>query len=483
MWKAYYTPVSVEEALRLLAEHAGRARLIAGGTDLILELERGQRPDVEVLIDITRIPGLDTIEQGPDGRIHLGPLVTHNQVVASPLCRARAFPLAQACWEVGSPQIRNRGTVAGNLITASPANDTIVPLWAMDATVTLQSVRGRRILSFEDFYQGVRRTAMAPDEMLVDIAFAPLEPNERGIFLKLGLRRFQAISVVSVAAVVAFDGERVARARIALGAVAPTIVRAREAEDFLQGRALTDDAIARAGELARGAARPIDDIRGPAWYRAEMVRVLTMRALRRLREGAEREGFPERPAQLWARGEGRWPTWLQVPPGLATWDGQVCHREEGPEPIVTTVNGQRVVVHGANDKTLLRMLREDLHLTGTKEGCGEGECGACTVILDGMAVMSCLVPAPRAHGAEILTVEGVAAGGRLHPVQAAFIRHGAVQCGYCTPGFVMSGVALLAEIPRPTRDQIRQAFAGNLCRCTGYYSLLEAVEEAAGAGP
>jgi len=481
MWKAYFTPTSLEEALRLLAEHGPRARIIAGGTDLILELERGQRPGVEVLIDVTRIPGLDTIELGADGRLHLGPLVTHNRVVASPLCRRHAFPLARACWEVGSPQIRNRGTVAGNLITASPANDTIVPLWAMDATVTLQSVRGRRTLSFEEFYQGVRRTAMAPDEMLVDIAFEPLRPNERGTFLKLGLRRFQAISVVSVAAVVAFEGDRVARARIALGAVAPTIVRAREAEAFLQGQRLTDAVIARAGELARAAARPIDDIRGPAWYRAEMVRVLTVRALRQLREGTEGAGFPERPVLLWRRPDGRLPTWPQVPPELATEDGRVRHRAEGPEPIRTIVNGRRYEVHGANDKTLLRMLREDLRLVGTKEGCAEGECGACTVILDGVAVMSCLVPAPRAHGAEIVTVEGVASGEALHPLQAAFIRQGAVQCGYCTPGFIMAGVVLLEEVPRPTREEIRQAFAGNLCRCTGYYSILRAVEEAAGA--
>ncbi|WP_448594650.1 FAD binding domain-containing protein [Thermoflexus hugenholtzii] len=479
MWKAYYTPTSTEEALGLLAEHGSRARIIAGGTDLILELERRQRPGVEVLIDITRIPGLDTIAIGADGRIHMGPLVTHSQVLASALCRERAFPLARACWEVGSPQIRNRGTVAGNLITASPANDTIVPLWAMDATVTLRSVRGQRTLSFDEFYLGVRKTAMAPDEMLVDIAFEPLQPNERGTFLKLGLRRAQAISVVSVAVIVAFEGERVARARIALGAVAPTIVRAREAEAFLQGQRLTEEVIARAGELAQAAARPIDDIRGPAWYRAEMVRVLTMRALRQLRDGTERRGFPERPVRLQRPREGRSPFWAQVPPGLATWDGRVRHREGEPEPIIATVNGRTVVVHGAADKTLLRMLREDLHLMGTKEGCAEGECGACTVIMDGMAVMSCLVPAPRAHGAEIITVEGVAAEGSLHPLQSAFIRQGAVQCGYCTPGFIMSGVVLLEEVPQPTLEEIQQAFAGNLCRCTGYYSIIRAVEEAA----
>jgi carbon-monoxide dehydrogenase small subunit len=143
------------------------------------------------------------------------------------------------------------------------------------------------------------------------------------------------------------------------------------------------------------------------------------------------------------------------------------------------VNGRRVERETDAGTRLLDLLRDGLGLTGTKEGCGEGECGACTVLLDGRAVNSCLVLAPQADGKEVVTVEGLARGATLHPIQQAFVDEGAVQCGFCTPGFIMAAYALLLRNPDPSDEEIRLALEGNLCRCTGYTKIVQAVRRAA----
>ena len=147
--------------------------------------------------------------------------------------------------------------------------------------------------------------------------------------------------------------------------------------------------------------------------------------------------------------------------------------------VTMTVNGNEIDVAVTPNSTLLEVLRDDLGFTGVKEGCSEGVCGACTVLLDGAPVRSCLTLALEAEGASVTTIEGLASQGKLHPVQQAFIDHGAVQCGFCTPGMILSSKALLDRSPHPTDEEIKTALAGNFCRCTGYKKILEAVQSVA----
>jgi len=149
--------------------------------------------------------------------------------------------------------------------------------------------------------------------------------------------------------------------------------------------------------------------------------------------------------------------------------------------ITLNVNGETVEAAVEPNRTLIQFLREDLGLTGTKHGCGLGDCGACTVILDGKPVNSCLMLAIQANGGEVITIEGLAENGKLHPIQQAFVDKGAIQCGFCSPGMILSAKALLESNPRPSEHEIRTAISGNLCRCTGYQKIVEAIQEAAKA--
>ena len=203
LWQHYYQPSSLDEALQLLQQHAGSARIVAGGTDVLVELQRGVKPTT-TLIDITRLHELKYVRHA-GGMIQIGGLATHNDVIASDACVQYALPLAQACWEVGAPQIRTRATIAGNLITASPANDTITPLMALGAEVVLLSAAGERTVPLRDFYTGFRKTVIQPNELLREIRLPALQENQRGLFIKLGLRRAQAISVIDLAIVLTFD--------------------------------------------------------------------------------------------------------------------------------------------------------------------------------------------------------------------------------------------------------------------------------------
>ncbi|MEE3228869.1 MAG: FAD binding domain-containing protein [Chloroflexota bacterium] len=474
MWRDYHVVDSIEQALEILKDNGPSARIIAGGTDMIIELDRKMRPNVDTLIDITRVHGLDEISRDSAGTISLGPLVTHNQCAASDVLRDHALPLAQACWEVGAPQIRNRSTIAGNLITASPANDTITPLVALGGVVTLSSTTGQRKVNLSDFYLGVRKTVMRSDEIMTAIEFPSLLSDEIGIFQKLGLRRAQAIAVVNVCAILQLDQSNkivCSEARIALGSIAPTIIRMDNAENVLRGHELNAETIERAALLSSKAVTPIDDLRSSADYRRNMVKVLTRRALSCILNNDVKGSFPDKPVLLGGGVEVGKKSF--IPRSWLTNDTQLN------PAIITRVNGNKHEVIGASNKTLMNMLRDDLGLVGTKEGCSEGECGACTVHLDGAAVMSCLVPAPRAHGADIVTIEGIADEDNLHPLQQAFIDSGAVQCGYCTPGLLMSGVKLLSEVSMPSRSETEQAITGNLCRGTGYYKIFDAIERAA----
>jgi carbon-monoxide dehydrogenase small subunit/xanthine dehydrogenase small subunit len=275
-----YRPRSLDEALELLAQRPGELRPLAGGTDALVKAKDGLLERAS-FFDVSGIRELREIEEQA-AFVRIGAAVTHSELMSSPLAARYAPALPPACAVIGGPQIRNRGTLGGNLANASPAADTLPALYAADAIVELCSVSERREVPIGELFTGPRQTSLAPDELILAVR-VPKQQGLRGAFLRLGQRQAQAISKVSVAVTAVFEDGVASGVRVALGAVAPTVIRVPEAEQALQrgGATALDDAVA----AVREAVKPIDDLRSSKEYRRAMSGVLLRRAWQALAAG------------------------------------------------------------------------------------------------------------------------------------------------------------------------------------------------------
>ena len=272
-------PASVEAAIGLASELGERARFLAGGTDLIVQMSKG-RAAPSHLIDLGQLAELRRIEERADAFV-LGALVTHKAIETFAPFTGALGALAEAARVVGGHQIRNRGTIGGNIANASPAADVLVPLIALDAEVTLVGSAGTRTLLLHDFLLGPGRTARNADELLTSVRFAKLPTASATSFLKAGRRRAMEISVVCVAARLTLDSGKCSDVAIALGAVGARTLRARAAEQALRGRQPRPELFREAGRIAAEDCAPITDVRASAEYRRHLVGVLVERALQR----------------------------------------------------------------------------------------------------------------------------------------------------------------------------------------------------------
>jgi aerobic carbon-monoxide dehydrogenase medium subunit len=279
----YHEPRTLEDAVALLGRYNGAASVLAGGTDLLVEIkEQLRRPDH--VVNIKKIPGIDAFSFDERSGLRIGALVTARTLETSPLVLDQYPGLAQAARELGSIQIRNRATLVGNVCRASPSADTLPPLIADRAVTRIYGPRGARTVPLEQFFTGPGRTVLAADELLTEIIIPAPAPHTGKVYIKHGRRKAMELATVGVAVALTMQRDMCKDISIVLGAVAPTPIRAASAEAALRGAKLDDERMRDAARAARAQARPISNVRASAEYRAEMVEVLTRRALEQARE-------------------------------------------------------------------------------------------------------------------------------------------------------------------------------------------------------
>lgn len=460
----YYQPGVLEDAFALMADHEGRAHYIAGGTDVMVRInQRAIQP--EALISLQGVDGLKGITS--NGGMALGSMTLFRDIERSPLI-SRDYPaLAQAVAVLANPQVRNVATIGGNLCNGAPSADCAPPLIVMEAELILKGPEGERSVPIREFFKGPGQHCMNPSEMMTGIMLPEIKKGTGSAFLKTG-RVSQDIAVVNAAALVVMEGGVCKKCRLSVGAVAPVPLRLTDIETMLEGQAVDPDLLEEVAERTQKAVSPITDVRSTEAYRRQVSGVLVKRALKAaLKDVREEKAEPVVQTQVPA----------DISPRQETHTEDMAGNASGEKrEIRFALNGHEVAVEVEPHKTLLRLLRDHLGFKGTKEGCGQGECGACTVLVDGVSVDSCLYPAFEVAGKAVTTIEGLLGEGNvLDPIQSAFVAHGGVQCGFCTPGMIMSAKNLLNENSDPTDAEIRRGISGNLCRCTGYVQIVASI--------
>lgn len=457
----YERPATLAEALGLLAEHGDDARPLAGGQSLVPMLNlRLAAP--AVVIDLNSLPELDRLE-ADRGTLVVGALSRQRTLELSPEA-ASIGALADALPVVGHVATRNRGTVGGSIAHADPAAELPLALLAVDGSVVAEGPGGRRAIPAGELFAGFLTTTLEPGELVVEVRFPLPRPGESSALLEVA-QRHGDFPLAAVAASLRLDADgRVAAARIAAGAVADRPLLLSGAAGALVAGASAE----MTGQIAAVEVDPAGSLHAPADYRRHLVGVLVARAVSR---ALQRAGL-----------DASTPSSISRPISRRVQSGH----PPGSPNAQCRVNGRIASLAGVPDRRLLSdFLRHDLGLRGTHVGCEHGVCGACTVRLDGVAVRSCLLLARQADGADIATVEGLAADDEartFHPLQDAFRRHFALQCGFCTAGILMAAAERIDEtnnghLGPPGEDEIRRLLSGHLCRCTGYEPIVKAIAD------
>ena len=445
----YIAPTSIETAVAALAEAGGDGKILAGGQSLMPMLNfRLLRPSI--LVDINRIPGLGFIEEATD-RLRIGALTRHFALETSPLVARHLPVLSCAMTHVAHLAIRNRGTIGGSLSHADPAAELPMMALLLDAKLHIASASGTRVAAAREFFLDTMTVDLDGTELLTEIVLPKLPPHTGWGFEEVA-RRHGDFALAAVAATLTVSDGKIAQARIALTGVGPTALRAAAAE------------VAVGWTSAR---RQLGQARDRSGARSDNAR---NRPARLVRLSAASRRRPHRP---------------RARCGVAARHGnRDVTRMTKTREITVTVNGTAYAAAVEPRLLLADFLRHTLGLTGTHVGCEHGVCGACTVLVDGDSARSCLMLAVQADGRNVETVESLGRIGHMNDLQELFHEHHALQCGFCTPGMLMTATDLLRKYPLATDDDIRKGISGNLCRCTGYEHIVKAIRAVVGkAGP